>query len=148
MSQMKGLVGVGAAVFYHHQRSVVGCLLLAIVGVGIDVGQQLQPGGIGDAEVEEAFYNVILADGLTVLYQIVAQLLSGLLRTFTGHFYKGEHYEGQVALKLTARLLQLYHLLRHILSIQCLYGSLGCCHYLLFYLHTLNVKRVQRYTKK
>ena len=145
MAQVEGLVGVGGAILDHNEGRTLVRRLFAVVGGGVDVGQQLEPSGIGNAEVQESLHHVVLADGFAVLNQIVAQLLGGLLRRLARHLDKGEHHEGQIALKLAARLLQLYHLFGHVLSVKSLYGGLCSRHYLLFNIHILNVKRLQRY---
>ena len=121
MAQVQGLVGVGRRVFNHHQGRFGRSLLHAEALVAVDDLQQLQPGVVADAEVQEPLDDIVLADGLAVLHQVFAQLLGGLLRTLAGHLDKGEHHEGQVALKLAARLLQLHHLHN-----RYIYNNVGC----------------------
>ena len=60
------------------------CLTFTIVSLLVDVGQQLQPGCVCYAEIQESLYHVELADGLAVVDQILADFLSSLLRTLFG----------------------------------------------------------------
>ena len=128
----------------HEGRTLVRSLL-AVVVVLIDVFQQVEPCCVSNAQVQETLHHVELADSLAVVHQILANLLTGLFGTFASHLDKGEYHQCQTTLKLAARLLQLHHLLRHLLSVECLHCGHRGLLYLLFYLHILNVKRVQRY---
>ena len=137
MTKMQGLIGVRTTILYHDERSVLVGSLLAIVGIGINGAEQLQPCGIGNAQVQKTLDDIKLTDSLAIGYQILTQFLSSLFRTLTSHLDKGENHQRQVTLKLATRLLQLNHLLGHVLPIKYFYGKLCSCHYLLFNHHTL-----------
>ncbi len=125
MAQMKRFVGVRRRVFDHHQRAVGRGLFHAEVLVLVDGLQQVSPGTVADAQVQEAFYHVELVDGCTVFHHILSDFLAGLFGTLAGHLDEGEHHQRQVAFKLAACLLQLQHLLAGLYAVECLYGLAG-----------------------
>ena len=115
--------------------------------VGVDVGQQTEPGGRGDDHVKKSFHHIEALNGLAVFHEIASQLLGSLLRTLAGHLDKGENNECQVALKLAARLLYLYHFVGYLLSVKRLHSLLHGISYHILNLHTgmfISVLRVQR----
>ena len=118
--------------------------MMAVGGGGIDVLKEREPGGGCNDKVQEAFHHVERGDGIAVVLQIVSDFLGGSLWSLLRHLEEWKHHQCEVTLKLAACLLQLYQLFRNILSVECLYGSLCCQLYLLFYLHTFRIC-VQRY---
>ena len=125
MAQVQRFVGVRTAVFNHHEGGILAHRLCAELLVLLDGLQQLQPGSLPHAEVEEALHHVILLYGGAVLHQVLAYLLTRLLGRFPGCLHKGEDHQGEVSFKLATRLLQLQHLLCGLHAVKLLYGFTG-----------------------
>ena len=123
------------------------CLTFTIVSLLVDVGQQLQPGCVCYAEIQESLHYVKLADGFAVIDQILADFLSSLLRTLFGSLglrpslltlsrvqaslalhslisslHERKDHQRQVTFKLAARLLQLQHLFACLHAVERLHG--------------------------
>ena len=105
--------------------------------VGVDVGQQRQPRLRRHREVQETLYDVVRGHGLLVFHEPAAYVLSRFLRLLARRLEQGEHHQRQVSFKLALRLLQLYHLLGHFLSVESLHCGLCRAAYLGFDVHFL-----------
>ena len=68
MTEVEGLVRVGRRVFYHHQRALVGGFPRAESRIGVDVGQQLHEGFLGDDQVEEAAHGIVAVDDIRLFH--------------------------------------------------------------------------------
>ena len=129
VSEMQGLVCVGRRVLYHHQRRRFGGLLLAKLGVRVDVCEQRSPRFLRYNEVEEALNHVERVHSLAVCHEVVAYLLCSVLGLLPRNLQEREHYECEIALKLALCLLQLHRLFRHILTVQSLHSrQYGFCY--------------------
>ncbi len=135
VAQVQGLVGVGRRVFYHHQgRAGVGGLL-AVVRVGVDVGEQPCPRRRGHNEVEESLHHVVRRHRPAVVGEVASEVFGSVLRFLLRYLEQREHHEREVALKLALCLLELHHLLRHVLAVECLHAVDDGTAYHRFYLH-------------
>ena len=136
VTEVEGFVGVGRRVLYHHERAVVCDGQEAELGVRLYPLEQLYPLTRTDAEVEEALYGIECADDLWhLLLQTFANLLRRSVWSLVTHLGKGEHNEGYLSLELGPRLLQLHHLIGHLLTVKLFHNGLhGLC-YLCFNLH-------------
>ena len=137
MTEMEGFVGIRRRVFNHHQWTLFCHGAMAIVLVVIDGLKHLQPCFAGDDEVKEALHHIEGGNGLTVLLEILAQLLCHLLGLLAGHLDKGEHHEGEMSLKLTFCLLQQHHIGCHILAIEHLDALDDLTGYFVFNCHNM-----------
>ncbi len=151
VAEVQGLVGIGAGVFYHHQRAVLRDGLEAEAGVLADGLEQGYPLLRTNAEVEEALHDVVCADDF---WQSLHELLTYLLRRSVGslvaHLGERKADDCQLSLKLWPGLLQLHHLLLNWLPVELLhYGLHGLrypCLYLHFPIHYIYYA-LQRYNK-
>ena len=84
----------------------------------MDTIEQCDPCLGSDDKIEEAFHYIERSHGLTLLLQLLADLLRRLLRPLVGELGEGKYNECEVALKARTCFLQLHHLLGHILSVQ------------------------------
>ena len=75
MAQVKGLVGVRRAIFYHHKLAFRSFVFEAVVLVTTDVVEQLSPERGLDCDVEEALYHIELLYCLAVRGKIFTNLL-------------------------------------------------------------------------
>ena len=98
--------------------------------------QKLDPLLGGNGEVQETLYHVELADESgALLCQVCAQILRRSLGSLLACLEQREHHKSQFALKLGACLLQLYHLLGHLCTIEVLHTAQCGCYNLFLYAH-------------
>ena len=135
MSEVERLVGVGRRILNHDERRLVVSMLLAEGGVSVYAVEQREPCCLGHGDVEEALHDVEFLHRLTVLLKPLSDLLGSVLRLLVRYLEEWEHYEREATLKLALGLLQLHHLLRHILSVKLLHGFLCREAYFLFDVH-------------
>ena len=133
MAQVEGLVGVGAAVFNHHQGAFVRHRHKAVVGVLLDMLQQLHPCLRIDGEVEESLHYVVFHHLFRCVgYQIFAQVACCVLGLFPACLQKREDHQGELPLKFRPCFLELYLVQRKLGCVQCVdavlygFGYFGC----------------------
>ena len=107
MSQVQGLVGIGAAVFYHHQGGRLCDGYESVFGILTDGLQQAYPTGWLDAEVEETLHHIEPTHHRgQMAHQILTDILGRILRFLAAYTQEGEHHQGQFSLKSFSCLLQ------------------------------------------
>ncbi len=107
MSQMQRLVGVGAGVLHHHQRTVLVSLDNAVIRVVGDGLEHVEPIMLADHYIEEALDHVELLDSGHILFQPLSDFLRSGLRSLVRCLQVREHHQRQVSLELLARRVQL-----------------------------------------
>ena len=123
VTEVQWLVRVRRRIFHHDERRVFRRGLLTIVRVTVDVVEQTEPCLGSDDEIEEATYGIEPGHSLTVVDKFLTDLLCRILRLLVRHLQEGEDDECDVTLETGLRLLQLYHLLRNVLTIELFHGS-------------------------
>ncbi len=126
VAQVERLVGIGRGIFNHDERTLVRGLLLAPLRVGVNLSEQVEIGRGGNDEVEESLYHVETAHLRAVVLQPVADFRCRVLRFLMGEFQKRKHHQGEIALKVRFCLLQLYHFLGYILTVELLHSRNHC----------------------
>ena len=128
--EVQWLIGVRRRILNHHKLVAVG--LLAVVCIGGDCLELLDPERGCDAHVQEALHGIELLNNRFAYNGAVrhcfAYLFGNLCRCFAGKFDEREHYECNVSFKLRAGLLQLYLFVICVNAVQRFYR---CLHLLL-----------------
>ena len=132
VTQVKGLVGVGRTVFNHHQRTLGGRSHEAIMSVGINLCQQLQPFGGGYDEVKESLHHIVPCYKVGMLHKPFRNVATGVLRLLAAHTEEGECDKRKVSFELRTCLLHLHLLCSDVCAIEgleglhCSFGNEGC----------------------
>ncbi len=121
VSKVERLIGVRRRIFNHYQWRIVGSLHLAIVFILVDIVKHREPSRLCYYDVQESLYHVEIGNCLAVFFHPFANLLCRVFRFLFRHLEEREHNECETSLKLLLCFLHLHHLLRNVLSIECLY---------------------------
>ena len=139
MSQVKWFVGIGWRVFDHHQRRIIRGSNNTVLLINMNVIQQFNPGGRSDSQVQETFDHIECSYRRLVSFQVFANLLCCLLRSFLRHAQERKNYQREVSLKFFLGFLQLHLCGRHVLSIQRFQSVDDGRYQFIFYIHDLKV---------
>ena len=106
MPQVERLVGVRAAVFYHHGLGVLVGRCQAERALPCPVVQEGKPVAVGNLQVEEPFDRVERRHLRQPRLQCGTDLVAHCLGALAGLFHVREHHEGVVAFEFAPRTLQ------------------------------------------
>ena len=103
----------------------------------MDAVEQLDPACRRHGQVQEALDDVECRHGRLVLLQVRTNLLCRRFGRLAGNLQEGEHYEGEMPLKLFLCLLQLHLRGGHFLPVECMDGLDDRSPYFVFNLHNV-----------